>query len=462
MSLEDALGLIGELREQNAALQAQVTEQQRQNALLVERIGELEQKVAELEALKTPPPPWAKANRAKPEKSPGTTRKKRAPAHNHGRRRSTPTRIAQHAYERCPDCAYALAGSAVARRREVIEIPALPVEVVEHRILKRYCPVCQAWKTPQVSFAGVTLGQSRLGVRLASLIGTLRATYRLPLALIQRLLAQVYQLRLSVGGIQDLLARLRRELGPTRDQMEAQSRASPSQHIDETGWREDGQNGYIWAQATVGPLATRVFTYVPSRAGAVADRLLSGYEGVVVSDGYAAYDHLVGPKQRCWAHILRTAHKLGEHHPQDRLLDSWVAGLKGLYEQAARVAADHSLSARQRAAAASEAERRVRLLARCYRRAPDHPAHALATWLHTHEGELFTFVRTPGVSGTNNLAERTLRPFVIGRKISGGSRSPAGSAIRCDLATVFHTWAARGLDPLAACLAALQTPLPQG
>jgi len=93
----------------------------------------------------------------------------------------------------------------------------------------------------------------------------------------------------------------------------AQSRASPSQQIDETGWRENGQNGYIWAQATDGPLATRTFTYDHSRAGAVADRLLAGYEGVVVSDGYVAYDHLACPKQRCWAHLRRAAHKLAEH-----------------------------------------------------------------------------------------------------------------------------------------------------
>ncbi len=152
-----------------------MAEQQRQNALLAERIAELEKKVAELEALKAPPPPWAKANRPPREKPAGTRRKKRAPEHNDGRRRSTPTRLEQHACERCPDCAYALSGSSVARRREVIELPALPVEVVEHQILKRYCPVCRAWKTPRVSFAGVTLGQSRLGVRLASLIGTLRA-----------------------------------------------------------------------------------------------------------------------------------------------------------------------------------------------------------------------------------------------------------------------------------------------
>jgi hypothetical protein len=70
-------------------------------------------------------------------------------------------------------------------------------------------------------------------------------------------------------------------------------------------------------------------------------------------------------------------------------------------------------------------------------------------------------LRTPGVSPTNNLAERALRPQVVVRKISGGSRNPTASLIRCDLATLFHTWAARDLNPLAACLEALQTALPQ-
>lgn len=457
--MDTAVALISALHEQLEHERARNEELLRQNQALAERIAQLERRMADLEALKTPPPPWAKGNRPKPQTPAGTPRKKRASEHDHGRRRSTPTRIVQHAYERCPDCAYALRGVSIARRREVIEIPALPVEVSDHQIIKRYCPVCRAWKTPQVSFAGIALG--RMGVRLASLIGTLRAIYRLPLAQIQALLAHMYELHLSQGGIQDLLARLRGRLEPLRQEMIAHSRASPSQHMDETGWREDGQNGYIWAQATPGLLATRVFTYAHSRAGTVADELLGAYEGVVVTDGYAAYDHLLCPKQRCWAHILRTAHKLADTYPRDVPLRAWVDGLKGLYTQAGAVATNAALSARQRAAAASDAERRLRALARCYRRQEGHPAQALATWLHTHEGELFTFVRVPGVSGTNNLAERTLRPFVIGRKVSGGSRSPAGSVIRCDLATVFHTWAARGCDPLGACLAALQAPLPQ-
>lgn len=461
MSIDDALVLIAALQTQNALLQEHVAAARAQLQTQAEHSVALEKRIAELEALKTPPPPWAKANRRKPEKADGQMRKPRSADENHGRRRSTPTRIVQHAFDRCPDCNYILRGATVARRREVIELPAAPVEVIEHQILKRFCPHCAEYKTPHVSFEGDVLGQSRTGVRLASFIGTLRARYRLPLHLIGDLLEQVYGLHLSTGGIQDILARLCATLEPLRQEIAAETRASPSQNMDETGWREEGQNGYIWTQATDGPRATRLYTYRRSRAGAVADELLGAYEGVLTIDGYAAYDHLPCQKQRCWSHILRTAHEIADKHPDDTLFRTWVDRLKELYDRAKEVAFDDALTLSHRAAAASDAERRLRVFTRCYRKTLDHPAHALADWLHRHEDELFTFVRVPGVSGTNNLAERAIRTHVIARKISGGSRSDAGSAIRCALASIFNTYAARGLNPLASCLAAIQTPLPQ-
>jgi transposase len=361
----------------------------------------------------------------------------------------------QHAYEQCPDCGYALRGQAVQRRREVLELPATAVQVVEHQFLKRYCPVCAAYKTPQAEFAGVVLGQGRIGVRLASLIGTLRASYRLPLAQIQALLAAVYGLHLSLGGLQDILARLRRQVAPVRAAIVAQARASPVLHMDETGWRQDGQNGYLWVQATDGPTPARCYTFDRSRSGQVARQLLDGFGGVLSTDFYAAYDQYAGPKQRCWAHLLRDAHKLGEAYPGHADVQDWVAALKGLFAGAQAL----DLSActpRQRARVARELERRLQALATCYRTTAGHPAQVLAQRLHRYESELFEFIRTPAVSPTNNLAERTVRPQVIARKISGGTRSADGSAIRCDLATVFHTWAARGLNPFTACVDALQ------
>ncbi len=40
---------------------------------------------------------------------------------------------------------------------------------------------------------------------------------------------------------------------------------------------------------------------------------------------------------------------------------------------------------------------------------------------------LWTFVHTPGIEPTNNLAERTIRSYVMWRKISFGTQSKRGS-----------------------------------
>jgi hypothetical protein len=56
---------------------------------------------------------------------------------------------------------------------------------------------------------------------------------------------------------------------------------------------------------------------------------------------------------------------------------------------------------------------------------------------------------------SDNLAERSVRPLVVARKISGGTRSPKGSRTRMGLASLFNTWAAQKLNPFSRCPAAL-------
>ena len=64
--------------------------------------------------------------------------------------------------------------------------------------------------------------------------------------------------------------------------------------------------------------------------------------------------------------------------------------------------------------------------------------------------ELFTFVADPRVPAENNAAERSLRPPVVSRKISGGTRSPKGSETKSILASLFGTWRLQGRDPYQA------------
>ena len=85
-----------------------------------------------------------------------------------------------------------------------------------------------------------------------------------------------------------------------------------------------------------------------------------------------------------------------------------------------------------------------------------NPCRTLAKRLLRHQDELFQFLLVPGLPADNNLVERSLRPLVIMRKISGGSRSPEGTKTRLTLVSLFHTWAARNLNPHHQCLAALR------
>ena len=80
-----------------------------------------------------------------------------------------------------------------------------------------------------------------------------------------------------------------------------------------------------------------------------------------------------------------------------------------------------------------------------------------------HQEELFQFVLKAEVAAENNLAERSIRPVVVARKISGGTRSPKGSTTRMALASLFGTWQAKGLNVLAQCQLILSQscPLPQ-
>ena len=96
----------------------------------------------------------------------------------------------------------------------------------------------------------MVLGQQRLGVNLLSLIATLREEGRLPIRSVQWYLDTVHQLRLSVGAIVSAIHQTAQRAQPAVAAILDRIRASPVVHADETGWREDGANGYVWTIST--------------------------------------------------------------------------------------------------------------------------------------------------------------------------------------------------------------------
>jgi transposase len=448
------------LRAQNQELHAQLALALAQLAQVSEQLAAAQTRIAALEQQPPTLPPFVKPNKPAPTE-PKRKRKKRAPEHNQGRRRMTPTRSVPHALDRCPTCDYLLQGDSLDYTREVIELPQpQPVEVIEHRIIKRFCPHCRQWHSPTLDLRGQVLGQGRIGVRIASLVAFLAQGLRLPIRRIQAYLRAIHQLTISTGEVVELLHALRRALQSQVDALKTQARASPILHGDETSWRENGQNGYIWAFSTPGEDAIRYYEYDHSRAQAVVKRILDGrFDGHLVSDFYCGYNVYAGKHQRCWVHLLRDLRALKEPHEQDAVVVGWAQDVRALYDDAQTWLHEHP----EPSAAAREQEyvvlvNRAHALGLRYAQVKAHACQALAKRLLRHEDELFQFVLIAGLSADNNLAERSIRPLVVIRKISGGSRSAEGTKTRMALASLFETWQARGLNPFEACLKRLSHP----
>ena len=366
----------------------------------------------------------------------------------------TPTQQVEHALEQCPDCGTQLAGGWTQRTREVIDLPQVPVQITEHAYIARTCPGCRRRCVPPAQLDGVALGRQRLGVNVMSLIAALREEARLPFRTIRWYLGAVHGLRLSTGAIVDATKRVAHQAHVVMADIVERIRGSPVVHTDETGWRENGNNGYVWTFST----PSQRYFLRRGRGKVVVDEVLGEeFSGVLVSDFYAAYHHYDGPKQRCWAHLLRDIHDRRTLYPDDAPLAQWADAVHRLYVQAK--AFTHPSLLRRRA---TQLALEQRLLAICqpFLDDPSATQAKLCRRIERHVKELFVFVAEPAAPPDNNAAERSLRPVVVSRKISGGTRSNQGTATKMTLASIFGTWRAQGLNPLTACRQLLTSPQP--
>ena len=435
-------------------LLAVITEQQTVIAEQQTIIRCLQGRVAQLEGRLTKGGPKGmpglkpkRAKQAQPKKG-----RKRRPRGFGRVRCSAPTERVVHAVDHCPECNTRLLGGSVKHLHEVIDIALQPVRVTEHVFIERECPLCRERLVPKDALNGVVMGKQRLGTNLVSLMATLREEGRLPFRTIQWYLETFHQLALSVGAIVAAVQRVG-EVGQSAAQAVLDRiRDSAVVSADETGWRQDGENGYAWTFSTA---SERYFVWRGRNKEVVDEVLGEEFDGVLVSDFYAAYNHYPGLHQRCWAHLLRDIHELKELYPQDVGLQRWAGEVHEVYKQAKDFSHPD-----ERGRLQAQRDFESRLLGLCQPFLEDQTAaqRRLCNRISRFLQELFVFVAYPEVPADNNGAERSLRHLVTSRKISGGTRSPQGTTAKMTLATLFGTWRVQGLNPFLSCSQLLISP----
>ena len=244
LTREELVALVIKLHESGRAQQKELSEFEAIVQRQAERIAELEEEVARLRGGKS-----SAVLAIKPSASPKgkKTRKKRK--HSFARRTLPATRVVCHAVEECPDCGRTLTGGSLKWRHQVVDIPAVRVEVTDHLFIERRCGVCGKRWTPdaELALAGVVVGKKSVGIGLMCLTAYLKTVCRVPIGQIRKLVRAVWEVNISSGEIAEILHDVA-ELGSgVYDSLLDQVRGSPVAHGDETGWREDGVNGYLWS-----------------------------------------------------------------------------------------------------------------------------------------------------------------------------------------------------------------------
>ena len=175
------------------------------------------------------------------------------------------------------------------------------------------------------------------------------------------------------------------------------------------------------------------------------------FEGVLVSDFYGAYNVHQGLHQRCWTHLLRDIHQLKEQYSQHQGLAEWAREVREVYDHAqVYPGPDPQLPETvQQSQRVKQQRYQQQLLSICKPYLDGGaPMRVLCQRVERFLLELFAFAADPRVSADNNAAERSLRPTVVSRKISGGDPFGAGKRNQeCPRFLVRHMALAR-LQPL--------------
>lgn len=413
-----------------------------ENARLRERVAELEREVGDLRRVIEE---WKRGHRQRsrrfssrserrcsgPRKRPG-----RKPGHP-GAFRPVPERTDRTepcAVSQCPDCGGAVEDTGVVEAVKVEELIPARIEVVAYE--KRSCRCTKCGKTTIGALPAELGSAPKTGVALQSLVVSLRNESKMPLPDIVKYLRQHVGLTITEGGVSQMLARLARRTQATRSEIEQHIRSAAFVHMDETGWREDGEGHWGWLAGT--PWAS-LFHIDPSRSRKVVDAILGeGFGGVLVTDFYSAYtsdpsqDH-----QWDWAHLIREAKKVAELDAKRRPQE-FRDRLRALYEAALVAQATQEPSAK----------RGIRVRFGKLIHDADLRKHSEVLrlqhrmWLHTHG--LLRFLDDPTLPADNNAAERDIRNLVRRRKISGCTRSRRGSQTLAHWLSISQTLSKQG------------------
>jgi transposase len=340
-------------------------------------------------------------------------------------------------------------------------------EIVCHTVRRRFtihrghCVDCGApvrGRHPLQTSAATGAAGEQLGPKAHALMSVLNKRLGLSHGKIAWMFEKVFRLKINRSTSARSGIRMARRLAGAYEQIRDDVRTAEEVTPDETGWRVGGGKAWLHAFATV---HTVWYEIDPTRSGDVATRLLGlDWSGRLVHDGWSVYNRfLCAIHQQCNAHLL------------NRCKDLLEVARRGAarFPLAIKLLLQRGLAARDRFGEGAISSHGLlviagRLTAQLERVVNGRITHdgnrRLANFLKSHLGEVFAYLRHPGMAATNYRGEQAIRPAVVNRKVWGGNRTWLGARAQSVITSVIGTCLLRNIDPLTFLVEALSSSAP--
>ncbi|MFL5667692.1 MAG: IS66 family transposase [Ktedonobacteraceae bacterium] len=367
---------------------------------------------------------------------------------HHLRQVDTPDEVVQHQVEWCAHCACNVRTQAacVPERRQVFELPAKRVWVVEHRVEEKGCPRCG--KLTRAPFPAAVRAPAQYGAGIAALAVYLVQGQFVPYARAAEVMHDLLGVQMSAGSIARFVRHCHQPLEGVEASLKAALIQAPVLHQDETGLRVNGKTHAVHVACTL--LLTHYGAQTHrGRTAMEAIGISPAFRGISVHDGWMSYRAFDCQHALCNAHHLRELIFIEETYQQE-----WAAKMKDLLleikaeVQAAQTRGQPALDCLTMARFSGDYDL---LLAQGWqsnpppspssgsRRRKQHPARTLLNRLQAGKWQVLAFATNFAVPFDNNQAERDLRMLKVQQKVSGGLRTEMGIQVLCRIRSYLST-----------------------
>lgn len=374
----------------------------------------------------------------------GRGKKGRSGAGNKAKNRSI-THQETAKVERCKNCGADLTNEPVLESKNIRIIEDIPpvqtrpqvIEVIQE---KKFCHNCKKVVTAQSELA---LPKSDFGLNTTVKTVYLWVGLCLPFTRISSYLTTFFGQTISTAGLSSHVIRIAKIMDPVYGEILDIIKSAGILHADETGWRVNGKNWWLWV---FGTLDAAYYTIDNSRGKDVVRKTMGGiFTGVLVVDGWRAYMSLFCEQQTCMAHVLRKIRKLHKAFPDLVCVYRYYVKLRKILKDGERLQL-------QRAGLGEDIfiRRRNKLHQRLdalqYWDNPNNVLQGIIKIVDRQRPRILTFVDNEGVACHNNYAEYLIRIGVLKRKVSFGSKSAQGASAYAVLLSIYTTCRLRNIS----------------